>query len=255
MQLDNTITSIEIKLPENTFLNNNLFIDLFSAFSINSTSVTFPVNDSSYNPYTLIDFSSNIEIPEVHFMSDDKLISKIEIRNTTGKQWDSYEKYTAIELADLRNRISSEQIKIVKCDHLGVNIPWIEGINPAISSLVDTLSNLTLIHHFPKESNWFFVIPGTESELNHSSDINYKIDRTPKFEIVNFLKTSKPLIQIDVAVNTDYLTFKRLFPEAIFDDKLRNIWIYLKSNLDIDICLVFNEVGNGWTEFFIGERI
>ncbi len=53
-----------------------------------------------------------------------------------------------------------------------------------------------------------------------------------------------------------YEKLKQLFPEAIADDELRNIWVYLKNPYELDFCLVLNEpTDTDWSGFFEGHRL
>jgi hypothetical protein len=72
---------------------------------------------------------------------------------------------------------------------------------------------------------------------------------------VSFEKSSKPIIQIDCITTIDYKKLKALFPEAIADDELKNVWVYLDNPYELDICLVLNEPGSDWSSFFEGNRL
>jgi (p)ppGpp synthase/HD superfamily hydrolase len=93
-------------------------------------------------------------------------------------------------------------------------------------------------------------------EINGHKNIDYTKVRRPKFEVVSFEKDSTPLIQFDFHFNTSYEKLVEIFPEALVDSKIRNIWIYLENPYEIDVCLVANESSESdWSEFFEGSRI
>lgn len=80
--------------------------------------------------------------------------------------------------------------------------------------------------------------------------------RRPKFEIVSFDKASTPLLQLDIQMNTSYEILQGLFPEALDDPLICNLWIYLEYPYGLDICLVANGFSEkDWSSYFAGSRI
>jgi hypothetical protein len=103
---------------------------------------------------------------------------------------------------------------------------------------------------------WDFILPGDCTEILAGKEIDYSIPRRPKFEMVSFEKTSKPLIQIDLSTPATYDTLARLFPESLKDPQIGNVWIYLDQRCKIDVCLVINPFSEqDWSDFFKGLRL
>ncbi len=235
--------------------------------------INFPGNDSQFfeyffsflgiignlpntpdNTYPVISTNqSNNEILSVDFITSTKSFN-LEVKNVTSKSWKSNYKYQYISLEDFYKRMNNKNI--VNIDHLGVNLPWIAGqVHPGILNLRDELKSLCLYHLFPSSEPWDFIIPGFLDEITNNIDINYNIERKPKFEIVSFDDSSTPIFQIDVSTDLRYEQIKHLFPEAINLDDIKASWVYLKSNYYFDVCLVLNEKSSGWTNFFKDSRL
>jgi hypothetical protein len=122
--------------------------------------------------------------------------------------------------------------------------------------LRNRLKTTCLYHLFPTGEDWDFIIPGELAEITKIKAIDYSKIRKPKFEIVSFEKASTPLIQFDISLNIEYVKFSLLFPEGINDHKMKNTWVYIRNDFDIDICLVLNESkGDDWASFFGGHRL
>ena len=165
--------------------------------------------------------------------------------------------YRSLSVETVTQRLTSSAIRWVGIDHVGVNLPWFApSVHPEIFQLREKLSPYCLYHQFPTGEPWDFIIPGDKDEIARRHVVDYSEVRRPKFELVSFENASKPLIQFDVSVNVEYMRFLRLFPEALNDPELKNIWIYLESPYPVDICLVINEfVGTDWSAFFKGHRL
>jgi hypothetical protein len=113
-----------------------------------------------------------------------------------------------------------------------------------------------LYHRFPSGEPWDFIIPGNRDEIARQEAVDYTMVRRPKFEIVSFEKASTPLLQFDIQMNTSYEILQGLFPEALDDPLIRNLWIYLENPYGLDICLVANEFSEkDWSGYFAGSRI
>lgn len=249
------LKKIEINIPHNTFRDMNLFLDLFRNVSKRSGDnlLIMDKSDASFLPELRIKSENDINNPNIKFISEDDShsLTLTEYKNS----WDSPNEYLHIDLGEIISRFKSNSIEIIACDHLGINIPVKEGYSREFINLSDYLKSKTALHNFPDNDNWKFIIPANSSEINLSNNLDYEIDRYPKFEIVNFHKCSTPIIQIDVATNSRFETLKEIFPEAIHSSSLKNLWVYLENNSGSDICLVLGEKGNGWTNFFKNQRI
>lgn len=136
-------------------------------------------------------------------------------------------------------------------------MPWFAaGLHPQVSSLRSKLTEACLYYRFPTGEAWDFIIPGNEAEIAGKKPVGYSRVRRPKFEIVSFEKSSIPLVQFDVQLNSRYETLLSLFPEALNDPDFRNLWIYLENPYNIDICIVPNEADDkDWSAFFKDSRL
>ncbi len=204
------------------------------------------MNSSSEKAYTTVDF----------MMTHYETIS-VNIQNISDINKKSPSIYTPIELTDVIDRLHKNGVEILDTDHIGFNLPWFnKGLHPAIRDLRNRLKAICLYHSFPTGEPWDFILPGDSAEIRKRKAIDYNQVRKPKFEIVSFDKASTPLIQIDSTLNTDYADFRHLFPEALDDQKMKNIWIYLINPCEVDVCLVLNEYKeDDWSFFFKGHRL
>jgi hypothetical protein len=75
--------------------------------------------------------------------------------------------------------------------------------------------------------------------------------------LVSFENASTPLVQLDAGVVLPYEQTRALFPEALDDPGLRNMWVYLESPFAVDVCLVLNEwTGESdWGDYFAKTRM
>jgi hypothetical protein len=206
-----------------------------------------------------VSFDSNAErgFTKADFVLATNTIVSVDITNITGMDRKNPSSYCQLELEDVRGRFVKNDLEISGIDHVGFNLPWFNGgIHPAIGDLRNRLKLSCLYHTFPTGEPWDFIIPGKLAETRRQKAIDYEQIRKPKFEIVSFDKASTPLVQIDVASKKKYEELSSLFPEALDDQNMKNIWIYLRNPSDIDICLVINESTEGdWSSFFKGHRI
>ncbi len=244
------LTSVKFELPQ--FKGSEELVGFLSNFGINSNGV---INFSSSN----IDFYpklslgiSDVDIPEVHFISDEQIA--IKLTNSTGKTKTSPHKYKPISISEFLSRFKSVEIK--ELDHLGFDLPWFNGIHPDILELRKVLPNKCAYHKWPENEEWDFILPATEKEISSTVKLDYTEVRRPKLEIVSIEKVSTPIVQIDFAVQMQYEDLVELFPEAIHVSTLKNIWVYIKNEIGIDICFVVNEHDSGdWSDFFKDCRV
>ncbi len=248
------LSSIKIILPKNTFSDNSKFIQLFNNTELLNGVINFPNKTGDYSPSIFLEFGDVSDLT-VSFLSDKEELLQIPVTNETGETWESPHDYSPLTLEEFIERLESRRIEFQYYDHLGINLPWKKDLHPRLVEAIKVLKNICLLHSFPENDNWYFIIPGSEEEVLSKTEIDYSLDRKPKFEFVNFLKCSIPILQIDLATNVKYEVVREMFPEGIFDDNLRNLWVYISNDAGIDICFVLNEMGNGWTSFFDGCRI
>ena len=184
-------------------------------------------------------------------------IFAIRLENVSGEDRQSPHIYSLVKIEEAVQRLKSQEIRLVGIDHAGCNLPWFAaGLHPQIKALRGKLAEACLYHRFPTGEAWDFIIPGSPGEIGREKLVDYSRVRRPKFEIVSFEKSSTPLVQFDVQFNTRYERLLKLFPEALNDPELRNLWIYLENPYDIDVCIVANESDdNDWSEFFKETRL
>ena len=181
----------------------------------------------------------------------------IKIENITGKNKQSSYSYSHVKLNYVIQQLTDNGVRLVSFDHVGINFPWFSsGIHPRLQHLREILPSKCLYHQFPTGEPWDFIIPGDLEEIYCDKEINYKIMRRPKFEVVSFAEASIPLIQFDLLFDTNFEMLEGLFPEGLVDSEIGNIWIYLENPFMIDVCIVANKYSeNDWSEFIKGSRI
>lgn len=224
--------------------------------SINNV-IELNTSEESYYPKIYLNFKYENSIVLVDFVLMNGEIISIEIENSTGEYRQSPHSYTRLKIDYVLKKLNENGIGIVRIDHVGFNLPWFSsGIHPQIELLREKLLTKCLYHHFPSGEPWDFIIPGELDEIYGHKKMDYTRVRRPKFEAVSFDKDSTPLVQFDLHFDSSYEKLEKLFPEALVDPELRNIWIYLKNPYGIDVCIVANESsGSDWSNFFDGSRI
>jgi hypothetical protein len=217
------------------------------------------LNCSSQNFYPKIslDFST-LQAPGVvvdFILSDGEAIS-VRVENTTGEHRQSPHAYSHLKIDQVIERLARTGIRLAGVDHVGFNLPWFATrLHPEMVRLRERLASKCLYHIFPTGEPWDFIIPGDQDEIMRRKDVDYSQVRRPKFEIVSFDKASTPLIQLDLQFDASYERLLGLFPEALNDPEIRNLWIYLENPSGVDICLVANELDeHDWGGFFEGSR-
>ena len=191
------------------------------------------------------------------FTLSDGEINSFKIENTTGISKQSPYSYKHLSVETVNQRLVSSEVRLIGIDHAGFNLPWFSsGLHPCILQLREKLSSRCLYHRFPTGEPWDFIIPGDNDEIANCKAVDYTRVRRPKFELVSFSNASTPLVQFDISVNAGYEQFSQLFPEALNDPKFGNIWVYLESPYEVDVCLVINAfTERDWSDFFKGFRI
>ncbi len=193
------------------------------------------------------------KLPTIEFY-DKKLILSQSISNQTGEIKKSPHEYHQLPLSVVAKRIASAG-KITTIDHLGVNFPWFRGLSPALKEFRASLPDIAAYFRFPTGQDWDFILPATEQEIR-SGNIDLDITRRPKLELVSFEKCSTPIVQIDCITTIDFNILKELFPEGIVDEELKNVWVYITTDMDIDLCLVLNQpTESDWSSFFSGHKL
>ena len=245
----NILNSIHIVLPKkDTAFTEQLIAFLSPLGTVVDGDITFTKSDDSYFPEIVFSIKAS-DPPHALFHSKNDFEMKVDILNSTGKEKESPHTYTPIDIEVVANRL--QERKVVGLDHVGFNLPWFDGIHPDILKLRTQLSDKSVYKLFPTGEPWDFILPASEKEIHNQETLDYTVVRRPKFEIVSFDKSSRPLIQFDLQIQADAQMIQNLFPEGIYDPGPNNVWVYLKNSYDLDICLVLNErkVGD-WGEFF-----
>lgn len=215
-------------------------------------------SDPQFHPSIFLDFQPRPpSTATVDFALSDQRTISVAVDNSTGETRHSPHSYRRIGMAEVQHRLAAAGIRLAGIDHAGFDLPWFApGLHPTIVQLREQLSASCLYHRFPTGEAWDFIIPGDGDEILGSKAVDYGRMRRPKFEIVSFEKASTPLVQFDLQLDARYETLRGLFPEALDDPELRNLWVYLENPYGMDVCLVANETGsNDWSNFFKGSRI
>ncbi|OGY28658.1 MAG: hypothetical protein A3F33_00635 [Candidatus Woykebacteria bacterium RIFCSPHIGHO2_12_FULL_43_10] len=251
------LSEIIVCLPDKDKKFSEQFIHFLSSLGKTSlNTVDLYLSKDNFLPQTSFQFIDK-DVPCVVFNFDDGSEIRIDITNVTNVTKESSYKYESISFDTFISRVPP--FPIVGLDHIGFNLPYFEGVHPTLLKLREELKNTCLYHTFPKhleDEPWDFIIPGTTEEIDRSVSVDYNQTRKPKFELVSFENCSTPLVQIDVQLKGTYEDKKKVFPEAIHDDFLRNMWVYIENDFGIDICFVLGEVSErDWSFEFAKERI
>lgn len=214
-------------------------------------------SQDGFFPKLFLDTDTDSRVPVCDFEFTDHGTVSVAIQNSTDTEKQNPSAYRYIKIEEVISRFYKDSVEVLRVDHIGFNLPWFgQGLHPSIISLRKKLKKGCLYHCFPTGEPWDFILPGDVAEISNKINIDYNQIRKPKFEIVSFDKASTPLIQIDIAINLSYMEFKRLFPEALDDRNMKNIWIYIDNPCDIDICLVLNQYNeDDWSQVFQGNRL
>lgn len=246
------LQKVLINLP----LSESSFEELTSLLSecgkVNDKTFAVKASKENFLPKLELIFDSN-KSPTIDFY-DKKLILSQPISNQTSETKKSPHNYQHLPLQGVARRIASAG-KITTIDHLGVNFPWFQGLSPALKDFRNRLPGLAAYFRFPTGQDWDFILPATEQEI-HSDMINLDITRRPKLELVSFEKCSTPIVQIDCITTVNFNRLKELFPEGIVDEELKNVWVYITTDIELDLCLVLNQpTKSDWSSFFSGHRL
>jgi len=245
----NILNSIHIALPKKDGAFTERLIAFLSPLgTVVDGGITFTKSNDSFFPELGFSIKAS-DAPHVLFRSNDVFEVKIEILNSTGQKKKSPHTYTPLDIETVVGRLQGRNV--IRLDHIGFNLPWFSGIHPDILKLRTQLSDKSVYKLFPTGEPWDFILPANEQEIQNQETLDYSVVRRPKFEIVSFDKSSRPLIQFDLQIQANAQMIQNLFPEGIYDPGPNNVWVYLKNPYDLDICLVLNErkVGD-WSEFF-----
>jgi hypothetical protein len=250
----NPLQKIKIELPNKDEDFTNKFLTFLSPVGdINNQEIEFKRIDLTFIPKISIEFNQTIN-PTANFIFEDQTSHTLEIINYTGKDIQSPHVYTPVDLSTIIDRLAD--MRITSVDHVGFNMPWFEGVHPDVKILRQVLKNNSLYYLYPNQPLWDFILPGKTEEINNAELVDFTKIRRPKFEIVSFNKSSTPLIQIDLQINRNFDDLAGLFPESILEPKYRNIWVYVKNNFGLDICLVIGQSsGNDWSEILKDSRL
>ncbi|MBI3980515.1 hypothetical protein HY345_00795 [Candidatus Microgenomates bacterium] len=251
------LEKVQYKLPywDGLFIHD--FLSYLSPLGkCQKSEITLNKSNNNFFPITSILFTKS-DTPQVSFFLSDGNSLTVSVTNTTNAVKNSPHRYSHLSLREFIKRITTSKLRSI--DHTGFNLPYFEGIHPKISELREKFKNVCLYHTFPKHlanAPWDFILPGTVEEIIGKTFVDYSLNRKPKIEIVSFDKSSTPLIQFDIQLEGKYKDWVRIFPEGIFDQKMSNIWVYLKNDFGTDICFVLNEFHNDdWSFHFAKDRL
>jgi hypothetical protein len=240
-----TLQSITICVPQKDQDFERKFLDFLSKFGVKRrSSIIFEKSSSEYVPEIGFTFG-DCQAAEATFLGSREF--KISILNTTGLEKKSPLAYTPIVLDDYLDRVESLNFEFI--DHIGFDIFWPKGVHPEIAKAREVLSKGSLYYLNQTGENWDFIIPATQEEIK-SKELDYKVIRRPKFEIVTLDYTSTPIIQFDMSVKENFEQTKKLFPEGYPDDYLKNVWVYIDNPYGLYICAVIGHRGKAdWYRF------
>lgn len=247
-----------IRLPANAAFANELLPLLGRLGEMARDGFEFTRSSAAFYPRVALDLWSERPAPQVDFVLSDGETWTVTIENTTGLHKDNPYPYRHVSLGQVRERLAAAHAEIVGLDHAGFNLPWFAaGVHPRLAALREQLAPVSLYHGFPSGEPWDFILPATPAEIGRQVAVDYAAIRRPKFELVSFENASTPLVQLDVGVALPYEQTRALFPEALDDPALRNMWVYLESPYAIDVCLVLNEwTGESdWCDYFARTRM
>jgi hypothetical protein len=199
---------------------------------------------------------SGVETQAQFDLSDGQRLSA-DVVNLTGVEKKHPKSYQVLTLETIGHRLKQAGIRLTNIDHAGINLPWFgRESHPQIYALRERLSSTCLYHRYPSGELWDFILPGDAEEITQQKTIDYSISRRPKFELVSFSIASRPLIQLDIETSECYDSLHAIFPEALADPELKNVWVYTQNPFALDMCLVLNETSDqDWSVFFRGCRL
>lgn len=214
-------------------------------------------SSASFLPLVSLHNDSDADLARVDFRLSSYRTISVAVRNITDEVRPHPSAYRHVPVEVLAQRFAVNGMQIRKVDHVGFNLPWFgASIHPAVADIRWELKAHCLLHDFPSGEPWKFILPGNRDEIDGFKSIDYRKTRRPKFEIVSFPKCSTPLVQIEVAVNMKYPQFSALFQEGLCDPSMKNVWVYIETGCNLDLCLVINESSRSdWSSYFEGHRV
>jgi hypothetical protein len=209
-------------------------------------------SDATYLPRVSLRLG-DVAVVTAEFIGDRER-RNIALANTTGLHRRSPHAYGHISLQEYARR--SAALRLAALDHVGFDLPWFDGVHPEVLELRAALAGCCAYYRFPTGEDWDFILPGTAEEIA-ARELDLSRVRRPKFEIVSIDTVSVPIVQVDVITGQAYHDLVRLFPEALADPGLRNVWVYLDNPYGIDLCFVLNDSAGraDWSPFFQGHRL
>jgi len=228
-------------------------LDLLAPFGTRQdAAIALTPSRPAYLPLVTLRFSP-AATPMARFLLDDGDV-EVALVNATGTARRSPYRYQAIAPAQLRDRLRA--VSCTALDHVGFDLPWFDGLHPAVARLREVLAPCCAYFTFPTGEPWDFILPAACDELAPDVELDLGTTRRPKFEVVSLDTASTPIIQLDFVVDQPYEQLVALFPEGLASATARNVWVYLAGWPDLDICCVFNEPSEAdWCPFFAGHRL
>ena len=171
----------------------NQFFDEFISFLSNipnsfksKRTVTFsPQYPYRSWPITTIGYSGNGEV-QLRFLQNKKAESELydsPIKRILGliklRSIAEVAKH-AIEVSQLNNLF---QDKLVRLDHMGLNIPSTLVSKAEYQNFATSLGNTCTFHHYPTGKDWDFILPSSRSEWKNGIS-EFRLGREPKWEFV-----------------------------------------------------------------------
>ncbi len=247
------LTAIELVVPAVEARLADAVFDLLAPFGTRQdATIALTPSRPEYLPLVTLRFTP-AATPRARFLLDDRGL-EVALVNATGTVRRSPYRYTAIAPTQLRDRLRA--VTCTTLDHVGFDLPWFDGLHPAMAMLRDVLAPHCAYFTFPTGEPWDFILPAARDELGAGVELDLDTTRRPKFEVVSLDTASTPIIQLDFVVDRPYQQLVALFPEGLASPAARSVWVYLAGWPDLDVCCVFNEPGTAdWCPFFAGHRL
>ncbi|WII36981.1 hypothetical protein [Paenibacillus thiaminolyticus] len=103
------------------------------------------------------------------------------------------------------------QGRLTGVDHAGLNIPASALDQSEWDAVMAKIGSVSNLYRYPEEE-WPFIIPASDAEFE--ADItDFTVKRTPKFEFVYDLYTSKPVFQFAMETKLSRQELEEMFPE------------------------------------------
>lgn len=166
-------------------------------------------------------------------------------------------KIQKLSMVEVKNKLKGH---VKRIDHTGVNLPSSLYSKNDWNDLLNYLSSVSNLYHYPTGELWPFLLPSTPDE-NLNEINNFTIIREPRFELVYDYYTDVVAIQVDFETDLSKPEVEALFPknQGIYfhslEDTFKTIYLDYSEYLDIRFDIRFNCPHNSFEsgEWFVSE--